>query len=226
MSSPPPTPFPLIARASNTVRNKNLLIVAMCIVFAAWFGYDGFVGWPQRNDRLVQQMLDESQHPDTSKIKPEYLDPIKSWPGFARSDIPQRQHMADIAKDQGRSEFKTDTDILVQKLIVLGLSLASIGAIWWFIHCQKRRAIAEQNTVSPSPGITIPWEKITIVDNSRWKKTGIVDITYTTDAGPQKAKFDDYELDREPLLLILDQLAEKAVNAEFLPKEVAAPATP
>ncbi len=229
MSSPPPPPsttpaFPLIVRASNTVRNKNLLIVAMCIIFASWFGYDGWIGWPQRNDRLVQQMLDESKT-STSRIKLDDLPTLEAWPTFSRATAPERQHMADVAKANGRAEFKTDTDILVQKLIVLGLSLASIAALWWFFHCQKRRAIAEKDSVSPSPGITIPWQNITVVDNTRWKKTGIVDITYTTPEGPKKAKFDDYELDREPLLLILDQLAEKAVNADFIPKEEPALAT-
>jgi hypothetical protein len=68
--------------------------------------------------------------------------------------------------------------------------------------------------------VVIPWEKITTVDNTRWKSTGIVDINYTDENGQsQKAKFDDYELDREPLLEILDKLSAKAVNAEFIPKE-------
>jgi hypothetical protein len=216
----PPPDFPLIARASNTVRNKNLLIIAMCVLCAVWFAYDGFIGWPQRNDRLVTSMIEESKTP-TSRIKTEDLPTIEAWPTWAQADTTQHQLMADVAKRNGRDEFKSETDILVQKLIVLGLALASAASIWWFQHCQARRAIAEAATVSPSPGVIIPWTSITIVDNTRWKKTGIVDITYQEAPGgrPAKAKFDDYELDREPLLLILDQLAERAVNAEFLPKE-------
>ena len=71
-----------------------------------------------------------------------------------------------------------------------------------------------------APGVVIPWEKITRVDNTRWKNHGIVDITYTDAQGAtQKADFDDYKLQREPLLAILDQLGDKAVNAEFLPQE-------
>jgi hypothetical protein len=211
--------FPLIARASNTVRNKNLLIVAMCVLFAVWFAYDGWIGWPQRNDRLVTGMIDESKT-SSSKITPDTLPILEAWPTWAQANTSQRQQMADVAKLNGRDEFKSETDILVQKLIVLGLSLASIGSIGWFLHCQKRRAIAEADTVSPSPGVIIPWTDITTVDNTRWKKSGIVDITYQQpNGGSAKAKFDDYELDREPLLLILDQLSERATRAEFLPKE-------
>jgi hypothetical protein len=205
------------------VRNKNLMIVAMCVVFAVWFAYDGWIGWPQRNDRLVVGMIDESKTP-TSRIRVEDVPLMTAWPQWQNASTPQRQEMADIAKLNGRAEFKTETDILVQKMIVLGLALASAGSLGWFIHCQKRRAIAEADTVSPSPGVIIPWGDITVVDNSRWKKSGIVDITYRHADGEGKAKFDDYELDRDPLLLILDQLADRAVNAEFLPKEE--PASP
>ncbi len=54
-----------------------------------------------------------------------------------------------------------------------------------------------------------------------------MDITYRDQNAAEKtADFDDYKLEREPLLLILDQLAEKAVNAEFLPKVPAGESPP
>ena len=46
-----------VARASTTVRNKNLLIILMCAVFFVWFTYDGFVGYPRNNDRLVNRLV-------------------------------------------------------------------------------------------------------------------------------------------------------------------------
>ena len=125
---------------------------------------------------------------------------------------------AKVGKVEG---WKNPFDIQLQRWIVLGLAAATAASLWWFLHCQKRRAIAEESTVSPAPGVVVAWDKITRVDNTRWKKMGIVEITFSDSQGhAHKAKFDDYELEREPLLAILDQLAEKAaVHAEFIPKE-------
>jgi hypothetical protein len=102
----------------------------------------------------------------------------------------------------------------------LGLMAAVGVSVWWFLRCQQRRAKADERTVSPAPGVVIPWEKIKVVDNTRWKKAGIVDITYEDEKGEVRtAKFDDYELEREPLIEILDVMGAKAQGAEFLPKE-------
>jgi hypothetical protein len=78
----------------------------------------------------------------------------------------------------------------------------------------------DDGTLSPARGLVIPWEKITRVDNTRWRTMDIVDLTFTDEAGaPQKALLDGYEVDREKLVEILDQLSAKAAHAEFLPKE-------
>ncbi|MGN6369540.1 MAG: hypothetical protein ACTHN5_14880 [Phycisphaerae bacterium] len=229
MSEPTPptastatTNAPIIARASSTVRNKNLLIVLMCLAMACWFAYDGFIGWPAKNDQLVAGPIATRIHDDPLYIQ--YQPQIDAWNaagGWNNADAKARTLMSNIAHSLNTEGWKTETDIKNQKYIVVALILATLGAIGWFLHCQKRRAIAHGDTVSPAPGISIPWNKITVVDNTRWKSMGIVTITYdlADGRGPQKAKFDDYETDREPLLLILDQLAEKAVHAEFIPKE-------
>ena len=218
-STPAPSTSPIIARASNTVRNKNLLILVMCLGMACWFAYDGFIGWPTRNNQLVEGPITTRIHDDP--LYTQYQPNIDAWKGWANADSDAHSTMSKIANTLNIEGWKTETDIKNQKYIVIALALATLGALGWFIKCQKRRAIAEGNTVSPSPGITIPWDKITVVDNTRWKSMGIVTITYdlADGKGPQKSKFDDYETDREPLLQILDQLAEKAIHAEFLPKE-------
>ena len=213
----------LVARASTTVRNKNLLIILMCAVFFAWFAYDGFVGYPRGNDRLVARMVGLAEE---GKISVEHLPFLKTWQGWSNETPENRAKMDGIVagtKNQVEG-WKAVLDISVQRWIVLGLAGATVASLWWFVHCQRRRAIAQETTVSPAPGVVVPWEKITRVDNTRWKSTGIVEITFPgPDGTEQKAKFDDYELERKPLLDILDQLAEKAVNAEFIPKEDSAP---
>jgi hypothetical protein len=230
--SPIETPephMPLVAKASNTVRNKNLLIVLMCLGFFVMFLYDGFIGYPRTNDLGVEKLKQMFAEGKIKAKDPEEMDrwqaALSNWRGWNNATGAQREQMHEIATKGstvagGVENWKRPFDIELQRYIVYGLAAAVIASLWWFIHCQQRRAIADDTTVSPAKNVVIPWDKITVIDNTRWKKSGIVEITYLDDAGnPQKAKFDDYELDREPLLGILDMLAEKARNAEFIPKE-------
>jgi len=214
----------LVARASKTVRNKNIIIFFMCALFLCWFAYDGFHTYPASNDRIVNALQGKGASPEIERF-------LEHWQGWSQESPENRERMDQIIKEdktvQHVEGWKTVTDIAIQRGIVTVLGLAVIGAAAWFVMCQRRRAIAEDATVSPAPGVVIPWENITVVDNARWKKMGIVDITYKDKDGDlHKANFDDYKLEREPLLAILDQLAEKAVNAEFLPKEPVPPGAP
>ena len=218
-------PFPIIAPASKTVLRKNLIIVVMCVTFLCWFAYDGWHRYPANDDAIVKVLRDA---PETSR---ENAPAVTAWRGWAEEADETRRRMDDIVKaESGRVHvegWKSAFDIAIQRDIVYGLIVVSSASIWWLVHCQRRRAIAEETTVSPAPGVVIPWQNIKVVDNTRWRSMGIVDITYADEKGSsQHAKFDDYLLEREPLLAILDQLEAKAVHAEFIPKETSENAPP
>ena len=215
---------PLIARASKWFSFKNLMIVLMCLGAAGWFAYDGWIRWPGNNDRLVTSTMTTMLN--DGRLAEEHRPQIEAWNkggGWNTESKQSQEKMTNLALEAAKTGpvegWKSPTDILTQRIIVLALLIASLVALWRLIHFARQRAIATPDSVSPSPGIVIPWEKISRVDNTRWKKVGIITITYDLGQGPQKAKFDDYELEREPLLLVLDLLSEKAVNAEFIPKE-------
>ena len=214
----------LVARASRTVRLKNLIILLMCLVFFGLFFRDGYFTYPARNDGKVAELL---RPENLAKISPETRALAQDWVTLGGwKQVPSEMHermdaaLKSEAKNVSTEGWKGPFDVRLQQLLAWGL-LGCLGAsIWWFVHCQRRRAIAEEATVSPAPGVVIPWGKITRVDNTRWKTVGIVDISYTDERGvSRQADFDDYKLQREPLLAILDELGEKAVNAEFVPKE-------
>ena len=212
--------MPLIARATNTVRNKNLIIVLMCVAALAMFAYDGWQGYPARNDEIVTKKL--ANAPTVLSADQEL---IRDWKGWVRESTENRQRMDGVieyAKTTVREleKWKTSGEIALQRWIALALLFINAAAMWWFVHCQRRRAIADDATLSPAPGVVIPWEKITRIDNTRWDAMGIVELTYTDASGTaKKAKLDDYETQRKPLLEILDLLAVKAVNAEVFPKD-------
>ena len=113
-------------------------------------------------------------------------------------------------------KFHNALDLLVQKLIAGGLVLITAWSVWRFFACQKRRATADEEALSPAPGVSIPWDAIRLVDNTRWQKSGIVTVTYTDSAGQEdSAVLDSYNLDN--LRPILQELAIRAHKAEFVP---------
>jgi hypothetical protein len=207
--------MPIVAKASKTVRNKNLILVLMCAGFAAWFAYDGFLGWPKGNDASVAAA---AQNPKLV-FKDEDLATLRSWPGHSNSTEIQRLEIAKILHDHTPDlTFRTDSEISLQQEIVYGLALATFAALLFFFNCQRRRAILDTDakTLSPKPGLLLPIDAITKIDNTRWKKTGIVDITYTTPAGKlAETDLDDYKLDGLPPLL--NELSTLAEKAEFIP---------
>ncbi len=151
----------LIARASKTVRNKNLIIVFMCALCAAWFAYDGFHTYPANHDRIVRFLQDK----DTN---PEDLELLHHWKDWNNESQENRLRMDQIIKSDKTTVhvegWKEVADISVQRWIVAVLGASVIGSLAWFIACQRRRAIADEKTVSPAPGVAIPWENITVVD--------------------------------------------------------------
>jgi hypothetical protein len=214
--------MPLMARASTTVRNKNLIILVMCFGSMAWFGYDGWRGYPRGDDARVARLAGDLNALSSLQSADQQF--VRDWKGWENETPANRERMDKIVDDAKKSTdlkgWKTASEIQLQRYIVMGLGCCTLAAIWWFINCQRRRVIADDQMISPKAGVVVPWEKISKVDNTRWEKVGIVELTYTDEKGqPGKAKLDDYETEREPLLEILDLLAEKAVNAEFFPKE-------
>ena len=221
----------LIATASTTVRNKNLIMIAMCLVFLGLFAYDAFWGYPQNNDALVARMLKDAEAAqlDSAKgngLKADDLSLLRRWPPGGWKEA------APVLRDEFTLEFrdhrhladgwKSSQDIMIQELCVVFLALASTTACAWFKRCQNRRVTADDNQLSPERGVEIPWANITKVDNLQWKKKGIVTLEYRDAAGAtQSILLDDYLVDN--LVPILELLTHKADQAEFLnPPEQAA----
>lgn len=223
----------LIATASTTVRNKNLIMIAMCLVFLGLFGYDAFWGYPKKNDALVAQMLRNAKaaQEDPAKgngLKADDLTVLSRWPappgGWNEAPTSLRDEFTLEFRDHRHlaEGWKSSPDIFVQQICAGFLVLANGAAIAWFLRCQKRRVTADDMMLSPEPGVAIPWVNITKVDNLQWKKKGIVTLEYCDAAGaPQSELLDDYLVDN--LVPILEMLAQKADKAEFVnPPEAAA----
>lgn len=226
----------LIATASKTVRNKNLIMLVMFLGATGWFAYDGWISYPKNNDKLVAEMKVNATK--GNGLNMDDLPLLEKWPAnngdgqgwnSASSELRDQVYNDIVKRKNVATGWKTQTDILVQKLLVGFLIFASGGVVWWYLHCQKRRVVADEKGLILNHVTEIPWGNITKIDNRDWKKKDIVTIEYkatgqaagTEQGTTQTAILDGYNLDN--LVPVLEVLAEKATNAEVLnPPEVTA----
>ena len=204
----------IVATASTTVRNKNLIFTLMCIAFTVWFGYDGLRRYPAANDRVVAIMAANARA--GVGADKEQLAKLEGWPGWAQATSAERADVDAIVKATNAEGWHSAFDIRLQIYLTIGLAVVSLAAIARFLHGQRRRAIADENGLSPEPGLIIPWSDITKIDNTRWNKMGIVDLEYSgADGKIHRTLLDSYSLDDLPPLL--NELATRADKAQFIP---------
>ena len=206
--------MPLIATASTQVRNKNIILILLCAVFAALFVYDGFYGYVQSNDNVIRDIAAQDRKKPYLEESTRVL--FAQWPGWANAtDIQKEFATSFVTEKKLPVKWHNTLDLFVQKILAVALVAITGLAVWWFLHCQKRRAIADEKSLSPAPGVEIPWDAITEVDNTRWKKSGIVTLTYKNVQGlPETEILDEYHLDN--LRPLLQELERRAVHAKFI----------
>jgi hypothetical protein len=213
-------PAPRIGINFN-LSTRNLILALMCAAFCVLFIRDGFFGYPANNDRIVSEILKAA---DVSLATRERA---AQWKGWNNESAENREAMTqDLKKETGADAgriaqgWKQPFDVTLQRWLAVLLVAVNVWSISRLVRFLRKRTECDDATLSPRRGLVIPWEKITQVDNTDWRTGDIVEIAYTDAAGAvQKVLLDGYEVDRGKLVPILEQLAEKAVNAEFLPKE-------
>jgi hypothetical protein len=211
--------MPLVATPSTYVRNKNVILILLVGVFFGMFLWDGLLGYPKANDEVIAKIADKNGEYATffkDGKNAEFYQLVQNWPGWKNATIEQKNLAFKFQQEIARKEkWHNVLDIRTQLYIALVLGPLTIVSIWWFIHCQRRRVIADEKFLSPARGVQIPWEAITKIDNTKWKKSGIVYVTYTENGQSKEATLDEYHLDK--LRPILQVMEERAPQAELIP---------
>jgi hypothetical protein len=213
-------PAPRIGINFN-ISTRNLILALMCAVFGALFIRDGFFAYPASNDRIVHEIL------KVVDASPATIQRAAQWKGWNNETAENREAMSEALKGEKSANagriaqgWKQPFDVTLQRWLAVLLVGVNVWSIARMVRFLRKRAECDDAALSPRRGLTIPWDKITRVDNTDWHSADVVEITYTDETGAtQKALLDGYEVDRKKLLPILELLSEKAVNAEFLPKE-------
>ncbi len=171
-------------------------LAAVCLLMAAWFGYDGLVGYPQK--LVYARAYDELRSLDsTQRIdKWKKLAAENNWP----KDVPTKT-AEEVESDITGQYFWGGLNLLV-----------GLPALFLLLRSRGSWVQGTDGGLTTSWGQTLRYADVKSLDKRKWQRKGIAKATYieSVAGGPENVSrtfvFDDFKFDREPLGKMLSEL--------------------
>ncbi|MBC7783147.1 MAG: hypothetical protein H7144_04845 [Burkholderiales bacterium] len=184
---------PIVATAGRYYRNARYIMVAAVLAFAIYFAYDGWRGYPELNRKIAEN----NAAIDRTQALPQPTDADR-----AHLDVLNKRKI-ELGKD------KTPTDIALQKALALSLPLLALGYLAFVIRRSRGEIRLENDTLTVPGHPPVQLSAITSVNNSAWKKKGIVYVAYSVDGRAGTITLDDFVYQQKPIDDIYEILARR-----------------
>ena len=183
----------IVARAGRYYRNTRYIMALMLFGFAAYFAYDGWIGWPKHNREIaeVKRQIDAAERAGDNEAA-----------------------AAARVKLGGMSKERSDNDILLQKVLAFGLPPLGLALLAWMLYKSRGEYRLSGNTLHVPGHPPVAFEHIQRIDKRLWDRKGIAYFDYDVPGrGSGRIKLDDFVYDRPPTDAIYERI-EKAVGVE------------
>lgn len=192
------------ARIATAYRLRYGAMAALCLGFAAWFLYDGYVKYPAARELRQQYEAYTAEHG------------AASWPGYAR------EHGLPDGTYGTPGEHYSDGDVLAQK--VLGFVALPIGLALGlaFLRTLGRWVEADEQGIATNQDERVPYESIRSLDRRRWRSKGIAVLTYDDGGRIGTIVLDDWKFERQATVAIFNYL-ESRLPPEIIRDQPQAP---
>lgn len=170
---------------------RYAIVSGACSVFALWFAYDGFIGYPSKLP--VAEAFDELRSIEDDERRINEWQEVAEQRGFPK-DIPTK------------TAEEIHSDITGQYFFgALNLCIAiPLGILW--LRARGSWVESTEQGLASSWGQSVNFSNVTKLDKKRWAKKGIATAHYSEDGVEKKFVFDDFKYEREPLGQILRTL--------------------
>jgi hypothetical protein len=177
--------MPAEAHVTPIWKKQKLFIAVFLLAIAAWFLWDGKVGYPRSNERWTA-------HDEMVKADKE-----ADWPALATSKG---------WSSEPPHKFFKPSDIAMQVALAAILGVGSVVAFaYWFSH--KGRVLRSDAEAVYSPaGTRVPFSAIKGVGKKKWDAKGLATVRYEIDGRKGQFVLDDYKFDRDPTHEILAEI--------------------
>jgi hypothetical protein len=180
--------MPAEAYVTAIWKKQKLFVAIFVLAIAAWFFWDGFIGYPRSNERWLahDQLVKSGREPE--------------WPALAKShgwseEVPHKlYHPGDLRMQYICGGFAA----------LLGL----VSLAYWLT--QKGRVLRSDADAVYSPaGTRVPFDAITGLGKKKWDDKGLATVVYAIDGRQGRFTLDDYKFDRDATHQILAEIEEK-----------------
>lgn len=162
------------------------------LFMAAWFGYDGLIGYPREQQRSLayEQLSDEIT--DKKEL-------YEKWRQLARSKGWNVE-----TPNQKSAEFENK---ITGQFVFGGLCLAFAVPVLMLYLVSRNRWIDETDEgLKTSWGATLDFRTVNLLNKSRWASKGIAKAHFEHEGRKGVFVFDDFKYDRQPLGNMLRRL--------------------
>jgi hypothetical protein len=183
----------IVARAATYYRMTRYTMFVLLLAAAAWFAYDGWKGWPAENgrhDRNAKALEEARKAGDEKRMDELNKDPVTN------------------------TKPHSDSDILLQKRLAIGLPIVAIGFLIWALYNSRGAYRLAGVTLSVPGHPPVQLSEIEEIHREKWDRKGIAYLKYATASGRQgRLRLDDFIYEREPTDKIFERV-EKFVAGE------------
>lgn len=203
-------------------RTRITILVVALLASSLWFAYDGWIGWPAQNEREYREQLPPDARgadlrilPDVTEAKAKTLATARTleeietvlggspgaktafdvrWYGPGGSVVVELKDGRPSGPVTFRPARRTETSLLWQKIIAVGLFLGFLAALRRFIRVRGERYRLDDSGVTIRNTGPIHWESMQRLESDRYVEKGWVDLHYTENGSPKTIRLDSYEI--------------------------------
>lgn len=178
--------MPAEARVLKMWSQQKGLIPLLFLAFAAWFLWDGAVGYPRSDERFKAHEALKDQPGAWEKLCAE-----RGW----KTQPPEKY----LGPEKYREQYWVSA-------ITAAVGIASLA--YW--SRQRKVVIHNDETgISTSTGLRVPYESITRIDKKTWKQKGFAYIHFNANGQTGRLTLDDAKHDPKALDIILAETIAK-----------------
>ncbi len=99
-----------------------------------------------------------------------------------------------LANVIGRKTKKSATDLLIQRILAVGLGIGSLALLWSLVRVFQTRLVLDDGGLSYRGRGPIRWEDMEALDTRRFAKKGWVDLSHDDHGTKRTLRLDEYHL--------------------------------
>jgi hypothetical protein len=181
----------IVAHAGRYYRNTRYLMTVLTVGMGLWFAYDGWVRYPQQNQRLAElsvEIVEARKAAEDARAS-----------GDADREQTEQAQLSALLAEQGKLKHHSASDLLLQRALGMGLPPLGIAFLAWSLYRSRGAYRLSGQTLSVPGHPPIQLDQIVRIDKQLWERKGIAHVDYETPEGRQgRITLDDFIYDRQP----------------------------